>query len=72
MTASITPANKPAPLYAEEHGVHTIRVRALQHMTIIHLKRKLAVEVAEMVQNTTTNADQMERIRLALEQYSKT
>lgn len=69
--ASMRPTNKPAPLYAEERGNHTIRVRALQHMTIIHLKRILAAEVAEMVQHTTTDAEQMERIRVNLEHYSK-
>lgn len=40
-------------------------------MTIIHLKRILAAEVAEMVQHTTTDAEQMERIRVNLEHYSK-
>lgn len=71
MTASIRPTNKPAPLYEEDNGVHTIRIRALQHMTIIHLKRLLAREVAQMLDANRTSNDQMERVRTILEQYSK-
>lgn len=70
MTASIKP-NKRAPLYADGNGVPTIRVRALQYMTIIHLKRVLASEVAEMMQRETTSVEQMERIRETLGHYSK-
>ncbi|KAF2677148.1 hypothetical protein K458DRAFT_409895 [Lentithecium fluviatile CBS 122367] len=70
MTASITPNNKPSPLYVDGNEVSTIRVRALQHMTIIHLKRVLAGEVAEMVKRETTSAEQMERIRVTLGHYT--
>ena len=71
MTASITPTNKPSPLYIDANGVATIRVRALQHMILIHLKKVLAGEVAQMVQRETTSAEQMERVRVTLEHYSK-
>jgi hypothetical protein len=71
VTASRTPRNKTAPLYTVEDGVPIIRVRALQHMTIIHLKRVLAGEVAEMVHSETTNAEQMERIRITLQHYGR-
>ncbi|PSN58618.1 hypothetical protein BS50DRAFT_595289 [Corynespora cassiicola Philippines] len=70
MTASITPTNKPSPLYIDANGVATIRVRALQHMTLIHLKKVLAGEVAQMVQRETTSAEQMERVRVTLEHYT--
>jgi len=71
LTASITPHDKAAPLYANGYGSPTIRVRALQHMTVIHLKRVLAGEVAEMMQRETTSVEQMDRIRKTLERYSK-
>ena len=40
-------------------------------MTIIHLKRVLAGEVAEMMRRETTSVEQMEKIRKTLERYSK-
>jgi hypothetical protein len=40
-------------------------------MTVIHLKRVLAGEVAEMMQRDTTSAEQMDRVRKTLERYSK-
>src|SRR3954465_12278206 len=37
--ASMKPYDKPAPLYTDRNGGPMIRIRALQHMTIIHLRR---------------------------------
>ncbi|OCK92126.1 uncharacterized protein K441DRAFT_697930 [Cenococcum geophilum 1.58] len=66
--ASMNP-DKHAPLYTERYGSPTIRIRALQHMTIIHLRRVLAGEVAEIIETETADAEQMERIRGTLNHY---
>lgn len=68
--ASMNP-DKPAPLYTERYGGPTIRIRALQHMTIIHLRRVLAGEVAEIIETETADAEQMERIRGTLNHYGE-
>jgi hypothetical protein len=62
----MTPANKAAPLYAEP-GL--VRVRALEHMNIICLKRKLAGHAAEMVRSQTATPKVMEEVRKDLGEY---
>ena len=69
--ASMNPYSKPAPLYTERDGGPMIRIRALQHMTIIHLRRVLAGEVAEIIETETADAEQMERIRKTLNHYGE-
>jgi hypothetical protein len=69
MDASVHPQSKPGRLYAHEDGCRRIRIRTLQYMNIIHLKRVLAGEVAEMRNSETTSAEQMEAIRKTLKHY---
>jgi len=47
----------------------TVRIRALQHMNIIHLRKVIADETAQMLRNKTTNFEQMERVRKLLKNY---
>lgn len=49
---------------------HEIRIRALQHMTTLHLQRKLAKLVKEMVKSQKATDDQMDDLHKALKDYS--
>jgi hypothetical protein len=64
--ASITPANKPAPLYETDVQV---RVRALEHMNIICLKRKLAQHAADMVNNKEASQEIINLLKNNLKDY---
>ncbi|EPE26261.1 hypothetical protein GLAREA_02173 [Glarea lozoyensis ATCC 20868] len=64
--ASITPANKPAPLYETDVQV---RVRALEHMNIICLKRKLAQHAADMINSEEASQDTMDTLKNDLKEY---
>lgn len=46
-----------------------LRVRALQHMTIIHLQRKLAVLAEDIVSSKTATEEQMDRVQGVLKDY---
>ena len=62
---------KDGPLFNEggSRGVPTLRIRALQHMTIIHLQRKLAVLAEEIVSSKTATEAQMDRVQETLQAY---
>jgi len=70
-SGSMTPHNKHAPLYSTRDRVNgpMVRIRALQHMTIIHLRKALASETAKIVKQENAGSAQMEIIRKLLRQY---
>jgi hypothetical protein len=64
---------KYAPLYtshSQKRGA-IVRVRTLQQMNIIHLRKVIADETAEMLRNNTVNFEQMERVRKLLKNYGQ-
>ena len=62
---------KEAPLFTESgsRGAPTLRIRAMQHMTIIHLQRKLAILAEDIVSSKTATETQMDRVQDALKDY---
>jgi hypothetical protein len=63
-----TRRGKVAPLFDPRED--KIRVRTLEHMNIVHLRRCLAVEVADMKFRHQTDYDQMELVGDLLHRYS--
>ena len=65
---------KEAPLFTESgiNGAPTLRIRALQHMTIIHLQRRLAVLAEDMISTRIATETQMDRVQEVLKDYGKT
>ena len=65
---------KEAPLFKESgtDGAPTLRIRALQHMTIIHLQRRLAVLAEDIMSSKTATETQMDRVQEVLKEYGKT
>ena len=65
---------KESPLFTESgvDGEPTLRIRALQHMTIIHLQRKLAVLAEDIMNSKTATETQMDRVQEVLKDYGKT
>lgn len=62
---------KECPLFTE-HGLDgqpTLRIRALQHMTILHLQRKLAILAEDIVSSKTATEAQMDRVQETLQVY---
>ena len=61
---------KLAPLFSQdESGTATLRIRSLQHMTVLHLQRVIAGEAEEIVRTENATAVQMERIRITMRDY---
>lgn len=62
---------KICPLFTEDgfRGVPTVRIRTLQHMTIIHLKRKLAILAEDIMSSKTTTEAKMDRVQETLKDY---
>ena len=62
---------KEGPLFTESgsRGAPTLRIRAMQHMTIIHLQRKLAILAEDIVSSKTATETQMDRVQDALKDY---
>jgi hypothetical protein len=63
-----TRKGKVAPLFDPRED--KIRVRTLEHMNIVHLRRRIAVEVADMKHRHQTDYDQMELVGDLLHRYS--
>ena len=65
---------KEAPLFTESgiDGAPTLRIRALQHMTIIHLQRRLAILAEDIISTRTATETQMDRVQEVLKDYGKT
>lgn len=62
---------KLAPLFDRQTDRGAmIRLRTLQHMNVIHLRMRLAQEVAAMKRNGTTDYDQMEHVSRLMKRYS--
>ena len=62
---------KECPLFTE-HGLRgkpTLRIRILQHMTILHLQRKLAILAEDIVSSKTATEAQMDRVQETLQVY---
>lgn len=67
---------KIAPLYTDRpvgggKPKPTIRIRPLQHMIVIHLKRVIAGQVNEIVQTETATPEMMEQVRKTMKQYGE-
>lgn len=62
---------KICPLFTEDgvRGVPTLRIRTFQHMTIIHLKRKLAILAEDITSSKTTTEAKMDRAQETLKDY---
>lgn len=75
--AAIGDAEKVSPLYTDrpndngEKAKPTIRIRALQHMVVLHLRRVIAGEVAEILDAQSATPDMMERARKTMKQYGQ-
>ncbi len=68
-------SKKVVPLFAEEVGANggpTLRIRTMQHMTITHLRRKLAVLAEDMMSSKTATETQMDRVQTTLKEYGMT
>ena len=65
---------KEAPLFTKSgiDGAPTLRIRALQHMTVIHLQRRLAVLAEDIISSKTATETQMDRVQEVLKDYGKT
>lgn len=65
---------KEAPLFTESgvDGAPTLRIRTLQHMTVIHLQRRLAVLAEDIISSKTATETQMDRVQEVLKDYGKT
>ena len=64
---------KEAPLFTESGigGAPTLRIRTLQHMTVIHLKR-LAVLAEDIMSSRTATESQMDRVQEVPKDYGRT
>ena len=65
---------KEAPLFTE-YGIEdapTLRIRTLQHMTVIHLQRRLAVLTEDIISSKTATEMQMDQVHEVLKDYGKT
>lgn len=64
-------SKKVVPLFAEvgANGGPTLRIRTMQHMTITHLRRKLAVLAEDMMSSKTATETQMDRVQTTLKEY---
>lgn len=62
---------KLVPLFTEEgsRGAPTLRIRSLQHMTVIHLQQRLAVLAEDIVSSETATEAQMDRVQKTLQEY---
>ena len=63
---------KYAPLWRQtenERGGAIIRIKTLQHMNVIHLRKLLADEVAIMVRSQSTDDEQMRLIEDLMSRY---
>lgn len=62
---------KDGPLFSdprpEEEPI--LRIRALQHITVIHLQRRLAVLAEDIISSKTATEKQMDRVQEALKDY---
>jgi hypothetical protein len=69
----MTPRNNFTPLCTEQNGETgpTIRILTLQHVNIVHLRKVLAREIAEIIGQKTANSEQMERVRKGLKHYGE-
>ena len=65
---------KEAPLFTKYgvDGAPTLRIRVLQHMTVIHLQRRLAVLAEDIISSRTATETQMDRVQEVLKDYGKT
>ena len=64
---------KEAPLFTESgvNGAPTLRIRTLQHMTVIHLQRRLAVLAEDIISSRTATETQMDRVQDVLKDYGQ-
>jgi hypothetical protein len=63
--------SKLAPLYEKRGKKEKIRLRALQHMIVCHLRRQLAVEVKLICDINSATSMQMKRIRKFMKDYDQ-
>lgn len=71
LNASMDP-KKYAPLWRQantERGGAIIRIKTLQHMNVIHVRKLLTEEVATMVRHQSTDYEQMRLIEDLMSRY---
>ena len=71
LAAAALERDKIAPIYTDRDGKPTIRIRALQHMTIVHIRKMIAEQVADIVQRETATPEMMESVRKTMKHYGK-
>ena len=59
---SVKGSKKPKPI---------VRIRALQHMVVLYLRREIAGEVAEIVDTKSADPEVMEKSRKTMKQYGR-
>lgn len=62
---------KDGPLFSDPRPDEEpiLRIRALQHMTIIHLQPRLAVLAEDIISSKTATEEQMDRVQGVLKDY---
>lgn len=62
---------KEGPLFTEDGSRRgpTLRIRALQHMTILHLQRRLALLAEDITSSKTATEAQMDRVQETLKEF---
>ena len=65
---------KDEPLFADPRpdDEPILRIRALQHMTTIHLQRRLALLAENIMSSKTATEAQMDRVHEVLKDYGMT
>ena len=71
LAASALDQKKVCPLYTTRNGKPTVRIRALQHMSICDIRREIAVEVAAICKTNDADEEQMRRVRNLMKEYGK-